>query len=134
MNFISRLDLLNSVNNNKFKNLFATVTSIKGLPALGNKLMSGVFKYNKASAPFLGPFLKNYFKLYKYLKIDVTAFPVGPFPYEFIPPNKFVSPFGVLYGIESVGGYFSTFYAGGLFKNKEIYNEYTKKFDCSEPM
>ena len=118
----------------KFMNLLDTVTSIKGLPAFGNKLMTGIFKYNKMIAPFLGPFLKNYLKLHKYLKIDVTSLPLGPFPYEFVPPNKFVSPFGVLYGIKSVGGYFSTPYAGGLFKNKEDYKEYTKKLDCAEPM
>jgi len=109
------------------------IGNIKGLPKRINKVLPRVLNNPKMIKHILQAVMKDYFKFYEKLKVDLGVFPIGPYTYyRYVPPNFVINSFGNMYELKTLGGVPSVYYHGGYFKNKEDYFNYPKP-SPSEP-
>ena len=77
---------------------------------------------------------KDYFKLYNKLKVDMSTYPIGPYSnFQFLAPDKAISPYGQMYQFKRHKDNFDIYYIGGNF-TKENYEENFSKINPEEPL
>ncbi|MFX1446492.1 MAG: uroporphyrinogen decarboxylase family protein [Promethearchaeota archaeon] len=77
---------------------------------------------------------QDYFKLYIKLKVDMSTYNIGPYSnFQFIAPDKAISPFGQIFQLKLHKDYLDIYYIGGNF-NKENYEEQFSKINTEEPL
>ena len=77
---------------------------------------------------------KDYFRLYIKLKVDMSTYPIGPYSnFQFIPPDKAISPFGQVYQLNREKNHFDIYYSGGNF-TKENYEVNFSRINPEEPI
>lgn len=107
--------------------------NIKGFSKRINFFTPKVLNNPKSIKHILKFVMKDYFKFYVKLGVDMSVFPIAPFTYyRFVPPNFIVNTFGNMYELKTIGGVPSVYYHKGYFENKDDYFDYPKP-DPSEP-
>lgn len=116
------------------KKTISFLTRIKGLPRMVNNQGLKLINTPKIIKPLARMFVKEYFTLYKLLKVDLSVFMIGPYTnFKFVPPNFLISGFGQTFELKTIAGVASGYYQGGYFKSKEDYQEFPR-LNPEEPM
>ena len=77
---------------------------------------------------------RDYFKLYTKLKVDMSTYNIGPYNnFQFLAPDKVISPFGQIFQLKLHKDYLNIYYIGGNF-NRENYDEKFSKINPEEPL
>ncbi|MCP4764380.1 MAG: hypothetical protein GY870_21580, partial [archaeon] len=98
--------------------LLKNVSNIKFAPEMINFFIQEFFKRPKIGKFFIESSIKNYYRLQKTLKMDITSIAISQLKIRFLPPHHIVTYWGTIIDIKSGS------YIGGFIDSKEKYESF----------
>jgi uroporphyrinogen decarboxylase len=135
-NTAQRLGFVRGAGGVKFKpeKAMAFLGKIRGLPKFMNKLIPKLTMRPKMFKPIIKFTMKEIFRFYIHIGVDLTMSPIGPTQwFRWVPPNYVINEFGIIMAIKNIEGVLDAYYLGGILKNEKIYDNFPR-IDPEQPL